>query len=129
MPRYVLTWKLSNSLDNAFCVEALEEALSYSQPEIFNTDQGCQYTASNFLKPLMNRDIKISMASKGRALDNIFVEKLWRSVKYEKVYLNEYKAMSEACNSLKGYFEFYNTERPHQSLNYQFPGAIYPNAK
>lgn len=127
--RYVISWRLSNSLDNAFCVEALEEALSYSQPEIFNTDQGCQYTANNFLKPLINRDIKISMDSKGRALDNIFIERLWRSVKYEKVYLNEYKAMLEVYNSLKEYFEFYNSERPHQSLNYQYPGAIYPNAK
>jgi putative transposase len=123
--RYVLSWKLSNALENTFCVETLEEALSHSKPDIFNTDQGSQYTASNFLKPLIDRDIKISMDSKGRALDNIFVERLWRSVKYEEVYLNEYKAMSDAYNSLKIYFKFYNEERFHQALNYSVPKEIY----
>ena len=123
--RYVLSWKLSNTLENTFCIEALEESLSYSKPEIFNTDQGSQYTASNFVKPLIDRDIKISMDSKGRALDNIFVERLWRSVKYEEVYLNEYQTMSDTYNSLKNYFEFYNEERFHQALNYKVPKESY----
>lgn len=126
--RFVLSWKLSNTLENTFCIEALEEALNYSQPEIFNTDQGSQYTANNFLKPLLTREIKISMDSKGRALDNIFVERLWRSVKYEKVYLEEYKRMYEAYQSLKEYFDFYNFERPHQSLEYKSPKTLYPFA-
>jgi len=123
--RYVLSWKLSNTLENTFCIEALEESLGYSKPEIFNTDQGSQYTASNFLKPLIARDIKISMDSKGRALDNIFVERLWRSVKYEEVYLNEYKTMRDTYKSLKNYFEFYNDKRFHQSLNYKVPRECY----
>ena len=123
--RYVLSWKLSNTLENTFCIEALEEALGYSKPDIFNTDQGSQYTASNFLKSLIDRDIKISMDSKGRALDNIFVERLWRSVKYEEVYLNEYKTMLDAYNSLKKYFKFYNEERFHQALSYRIPKEFY----
>jgi putative transposase len=123
--RYVLSWRLSNSLDNAFCVEALEEALDISKPEIFNTDQGCQYTAINFLTPLLNRDIKISMDSKGRALDNVFVERLWRSVKYEEVYLKNYQSMNDAYESLKNYFIFYNTKRLHQSLQYSVPVSWY----
>ncbi len=121
--RYVLSWRLSNTLENAFCIEALEEALSYSQPEIFNTDQGSQYTADNFLKLLIERDIKISMDSKGRALDN--VERLWRSVKYEEIYLHEYNTMNELYNALKNYFQFYDNERRHQSLNYRTPGELY----
>lgn len=126
--RYVLSWRLSNTLENSFCVEALEEAFGYGQPEIFNTDQGSQYTASNFLKPLIERGVSISMDSKGRALDNIFVERLWRSVKYEKIYLNEYNSMLELYNSLKEYFYFYNNERFHQSLNYKTPKELYPIA-
>jgi len=91
--RYVLSWRLSNSLENTFCIEALEEALSISQPEIFNTDQGSQYTSTNFLKRLIDRDISISMDSRGRALDNVFVERLWRTVKYEEVFLKDYRTM------------------------------------
>jgi len=106
--RYVLSWRLSNTLENTFCIEALEEALDIATPEIFNTDQGCQYTATNFLKPLIDRDIKISMDSKGRALDNIFVERLWRSVKYEEVYLKDYRTMPHAYRSLRDYLIFYN---------------------
>ena len=120
-----MSWRLSNSLDNAFCVEALEEALDISKPEIFNTDQGCQYTAINFLTPLLNRDIKISMDSKGRALDNVFVERLWRSVKYEEVYLKDYQSMNDAYESLKNYFIFYNNKRLHQSLQYSVPKSWY----
>jgi len=123
--RYVLSWRLSNSLENTFCVEVLEEALSLSKPEIFNTDQGSQYTALNFLKLLTDCNVKISMDSKGRALDNIFVERLWRTVKYEEVYLKDYQSMKEAQSSLKAYFNFYNKERLHQSLEYKTPESIY----
>jgi len=125
--RYVLSWRFSNSLENSFCIETLEEALTFSQPEIFNTDQGSQYTATNFLKPLIDRNINISMDSKGRALDNIFVERLWRTVKYEEVYLKDYRSMSmkEVYNSLKAYFKFYNEERLHQALEYKVPSCIY----
>jgi putative transposase len=123
--RYVLSWRLSNSLENTFCVEVLEEALSISKPEIFNTDQGSQYTAANFLKILTDSNIKISMDSKGRALDNIFVERLWRTVKYEEVYLKDYQSMKDAQSSLKDYLNFYNKERLHQSLKYKTPESIY----
>lgn len=123
--RYVLSWRLSNSLENTFCVEVLEEALSISKPEIFNTDQGSQYTAANFLKILTDSNVKISMDSKGRALDNIFVERLWRTVKYEEVYLKDYQSMKDAQRSLKDYLNFYNKERLHQSLKYKTPESIY----
>lgn len=123
--RYVLSWRFSNSLENTFCIESLEEALSISQPEIFNTDQGSQYTAANFTKILLDKGIKISMDSRGRALDNIFVERLWRTVKYEEVYLKEYCNMQDAYNALKKFFFFYNKERPHQALAYHTPKAIY----
>ena len=123
--RYVLSWRLSNSLENTFCIEVLEEALSISKPEIFNTDQGSQYTAANFLKILTDSNVKISMDSKGRALDNIFVERLWRSVKYEEVYLKDYQSMKDAQRSLKDYLNFYNKERLHQSLKYKTPESIY----
>lgn len=124
--RYVLSWRLSNTLENSFCVEALEESLEISQPEIFNTDQGSQYTAINFLMVLEKRNIKISMDSKGRALDNVFIERLWRSVKYEDVYLKDYQTMNDAYRSLKAYMNFYNNERLHQSLKYGVPRAWYP---
>lgn len=124
--RYVLSWRLSNSLENTFCIEALEEALNISQPEIFNTDQGSQYTSINFLKPLIDRSVKISMDSKGRALDNIFVERLWRTGKYEEVYLKDYWTMKEAYSSLKVYLRFYNKERLHQALQYKVPESMYP---
>ncbi len=123
--RYVLSWRLSNSLENTFCIEVLEEALNISKPEIFNTDQGCQYTSKNFLKPLTDNKIKISMDSKGRALDNIFVERLWRTVKYEEVYLKDYQTMKDAQGSLKAYLKFYNKERLHQALNYKTPEFMY----
>lgn len=123
--RYVLSWRLSNTLENTFCVDVLEEALNISKPEIFNTDQGCQYTAANFLKPLQDKHIQISMDSKGRALDNIFVERLWRTVKYEEVYLKDYQTMRDAQGSLKQYFKFYNKERLHQALEYKTPESIY----
>jgi putative transposase len=123
--RYVLSWRLSNTLENTFCIEALEDALFCSSPEIFNTDQGSQYTAINFLTLLLDKKIKISMDSQGRALDNVFIERLWRTVKYEEVYLNDYRTMKEAYNNIKIFFNFYNNERPHQSLQDDVPAAKY----
>ncbi|MDP2815088.1 MAG: IS3 family transposase [Rectinemataceae bacterium] len=123
--RYVLAWRLSNTLDNSFCIEVVEEALEHGKPEIFNTDQGAQYTSADFLSVLETRQIKISMDGKGRALDNVFVERLWRSVKYEEIYLKVYETVPELKRSLKIYFSFYNEVRPHQSLDYKTPGKIY----
>lgn len=124
--RYVLSWKFSNCLDSGFCVEALLEALdSYPHPEIFNTDQGVQFTSENFLSPLLERNIKVSMDSKGRALDNVFVERLWRSLKYEEVYVKEYKTVGEARDSIAQYFSFYNNKRFHQSLGYKTPQSVH----
>ena len=123
--RYVLSWKLSNTLDNAFCIEALEEALYISTPEIFNTDQGSQFTSLNFLRILKDKNIKISMDSKGRSLDNVFVERLWRTIKYEEVYLKDYRTVKEAHSSLKAFMKFYNQERLHQSLEYKVPMSVY----
>jgi putative transposase len=123
--RYVLSWKLSNLLDTDFCLEALEEALRVGRPEIFNTDQGVQFTSAEFTNILENNGIAISMDGKGRALDNIFVERLWRSVKYEDIYLKDYKTMQDAQEGLKKYFEYYNLKRPHQSLNYKRPYEVH----
>jgi putative transposase len=124
--RRVLSWRLSNTLDSSFCVEALAEALGrYGQPEIFNTDQGSQFTAENFTYPLRERGIAISMDGKGRCLDNVFVERLWRSLKYEEVYLHAYEDVAAARTGIGRYFAFYNDERPHQSLGYQTPAAFY----
>jgi putative transposase len=124
--RYVLSWRLSNCLESEFCVEALLDALDgHPQPEIFNTDQGVQFTSENFLSPLLTRKIKVSMDSKGRALDNIFVERLWRSLKYEEVYLNEYQTVREARESIRRYFSFYNNERLHQALAYETPWSVH----
>jgi putative transposase len=127
--RQVLSWRLSNTMDTAFCVEALEEALErYGAPEIFNTDQGSQFTSVAFTGVLKANEIKISMDGKGRALDNIFVERLWRSVKYEEVYLKQYQTMQEARDGLSAYFRFYNHERPHQSLNNRTPAEVHGTA-
>lgn len=124
--RYVLSWRISNTLDSTFAVEALEEALSrFPQPEIFNTDQGAQFTADAFINALRAHDIAISMDGRGRCIDNIFVERLWRSLKYEEVYLHAYAAGQEARTGISRYFDFYNTKRPHQSLGYQTPEAFY----
>lgn len=124
--RYVLSWKLSNTLDALFCVEALEEALMlYGFPEIFNSDQGVQYTSEIFTGILLNNAIQISMDAKGRAFDNIFIERLWRTVKYEEVYLRDYASAKEAKENLAVYFNFYNYERHHQALDYQKPAEIY----
>jgi putative transposase len=124
--RHVLAWRLSNTLEASFCVDALEEALSrYPAPEIFNTDQGAQFTAADFTGVLRERGIKISMDGKGRCLDNVFVERLWRSLKYEEVYLHAYEDAREARAGIRGYFEFYREQRPHQALGYQTPAAFY----
>jgi putative transposase len=123
--RYVLAWRLSNSLETSFCVEALDDALGQGQPDIFNTDQGCQFTSEDFTGRLVARGIQVSMDSRGRALDNVFVERLWRSVKYEDVYLKGYETAQETQEGLKRYFAFYNAERYHQSLGYQTPEAVH----
>jgi putative transposase len=124
--RRVLSWRLSNTFDSAFCVEALEEALSrFGQPEIFNTDQGSQFTAEAFTSVLLARGVKISMDGKGRCIDNVFVERLWRSLKYEEVYLNDYDDLVEARAGLGRYFEFYNNRRQHKALGYQAPASFY----
>lgn len=124
--RYVLSWKLSTTLDRRFCLEALQEALeTYGQPEIFNTDQGCQYTSEEFTGILKAKQIKISMDGKGRALDNVFVERLWRTVKQEEVYLKGYRHVADCREGLRAYFDRYNHLREHQSLDYHYPAEIY----
>ncbi len=123
--RYVLSWGLSNTLTGSFCLEALEEALSRGQPEIFNTDQGSQFTAAAFTPRLESSGVAISMDGRGRAIDNVFIERLWRSVKYEEVYLRDYTDGWRAEDSLGAYFRFYNDERIHQALAYRTPLDIY----
>jgi putative transposase len=123
--RYVLSWRLSNTLDASFCVEALEEALRKGRPDIFNTDQGAQFTSEAFTGILEQHGVRISMDGKGSYNDNLFIERLWRSVKYEEVYLKAYHDGREARVSLVNYFRFYNTERPHQALGYRTPAEIF----
>lgn len=123
--RYVLTWELSNTLEVLFCVEALEQALGMSRPEIFNTDQGAQFTSAGFTGKLQDAGIRISMDGRGRALDNVMVERLWRSVKYEEIYLWDYADGTEAWQGLSRYFPFYNTERRHQGLGRKTPAQVY----
>ena len=127
--RKVLAWQLSNTADSRFCVECLQQALqTYGIPEIFNTDQGCQFTSAAFTGVLLEKGIKISMDGRGRALDNIFVERLWRSVKHEEVYLKGHSAMPELLLGLAEYFVFYNSQRTHQSLGYGTPDEVYRTA-
>lgn len=124
--RFILSWRLSNTLLADFCVDALEESLTkWGKPEIFNTDQGSQFTSGNFLKPLISNEIKVSMDSKGRALDNIFIERFWRTIKYEHLYLTAYADGRSLHQGLNDYFRFYNQERKHQSLGYQTPAEWY----
>jgi putative transposase len=123
--RYVLSWRLSNSLDNDFCIEALEDALQQGCPTIFNTDQGTQFTSKNHIDILKSKGIKISMDGKGRAFDNIFVERLWRTVKYEEVFIKGYETGLDAKRGLSTYFPFYNTKRFHQSLDYNTPHEVH----
>jgi len=127
--RKVLSWRISNTLDTEFCVSALNEAIeTYGVPAVFNTDQGSQFTAEAFTSVLKKKGIRISMDGKGRALDNIIVERLWRTLKYEEIYLNDYHSMGELKLAVKKYFHFYNTERFHQSLDYATPEEIYYSA-
>ncbi len=123
--RYVLAWEVSNTLESSFCVAALDRALQQAAPEVFNSDQGTQFTSHLFTTRLKEHDIQISMDGRGRALDNIFVERLWRSVKYEEVYLKDYRHVPDAITGLGRYFEFYNRERLHQSLDYKTPEEVY----
>lgn len=123
--RYVLAWQISNTLDGYFCQDVLQQALQQAQPEIFNTDQGVQFTAHEFTGYLEKAEIRISMDGRGRALDNIFIERLWRSVKYEDIYLKDYATVPELDAGVAAYFRFYNDERLHQSLNYQTPAEVH----
>ena len=123
--RYVLSWSLSLTMELDFCVEALQCALRRGRPEIFNSDQGSQFTSEKFTGELEARKIAISMDGRGRCMDNIFIERLWRSLKYEEVYLKDYASVTEARESIARYFRFYNQERLHQSLDYRTPAAIY----
>ena len=123
--RYVLSWELSNSADVFFCLSALEKALSFAKPEIFNSDQGSQFTSQAFTDRLQQADIAISWDGRGRVFDNIFIERLWRTVKYEEVYLNDYQTVPHASVGLERYFDFYNVERLHQSLDYLTPKEVY----
>jgi putative transposase len=124
--RKVLSWRISNTMDVTFCLDALEEAFKkYGKPEIFNSDQGSQFTSIDFISKLESKKIKISMDGKGRALDNIYIERLWRSLKYEDIYIQEYETVAECTLGVRRYFEFYNAERFHQSLEYKTPDEIY----
>jgi putative transposase len=123
--RYVLAWRLSNTLDGSFCLEMLDEALVGGRPEVFNTDQGVQFTAAAFTGRLLSAGVAVSMDGRGRCLDNVFVERLWRTVKYEDVYLRGYESVLELTQGLGRYFRFYNRERLHQALDYRTPAAVY----
>lgn len=123
--RYVLAWRLSNSLDGLFCREVLLDALKIGRPDIFNTDQGAQYTCLKFVEILLNNGIQVSMDGKGRAIDNVFIERLWRSVKYEDIYLRDYCEPVELHTGMGKYFSFYNTQRLHSSLEYNPPFEVY----
>lgn len=126
--RYVMSWELSVSLESSFCIDSLTHALGVAIPEYHNSDQGVQYTSEDYLNVLAAHDIKISMDGRGRCMDNIFTERLWRTVKYEDIFLKSYQDIAEARNGLTAYFHFYNTERKHQSLNYRTPAEIYFNS-
>jgi putative transposase len=123
--RYVLSWRISTSLDSRFCIDCLKEALKKNVWEINNSDQGVQFTNKEYIEILKSKNIKISMDARGRCFDNIFTERLWRSVKYEDIYLKGYQTVKEAKEGLKEYFEFYNNERPHKNLDYRTPAEIY----
>jgi len=123
--RYVLAWRLSNTMEQLFCLETLDDAMSQSQPEIFNSDQGSQFTSLTFTSRLVEAGVRISMDGRGRAFDNIFIERLWRTVKYEHIYLYRYETVPDLYAGLTRYFHFYNHERPHQSLGYCTPAEVY----
>jgi putative transposase len=126
--RYVLSWRLSNTLEGRFCLEALEEALAMGRPEIFNTDLGSQFTAQEYTGRLEEAGIAVSRDGRGRALDNVFVERLWRSVKYEDIYIKDYEHITDLESGLTAYFWFYDEERLHQSLDYRTPAEVYRGA-
>ncbi len=126
--RYVVVWDISNTMDLSFCINLLNSALAHGTPEIFNTDQGSQYTSPDYIENLTKAKIRISMDGKGRATDNIFVERLWRTVKYEHIYLHSYKSGLELYNGLKEYFNYYNNRRLHQALAYQAPITLWQTA-
>lgn len=123
--RYVVSWRVSNTLDADFCVECADEALAISKPDIFNSDQGVQFTSKDFTQRLLDKQVRISMDGRGRVFDNIFIERLWRTVKYDNIYVQEYQTVSDARAGLREYFGLYNTERIHQSLGYQTPWEVY----
>src|SRR5512135_3457004 len=123
--RYVLSWRLSHTLDGGFCLEALDEALSRGRPEIFNTDQGSQFTSREYTGRLEGAGVAVSRDGRGRALDNGFVERLWRSVKYEDIYIKDYELVPELESGLRSYFWSYDEERPHQSLDHRTPGEVH----
>ena len=124
--RFVLSWELSNTMETGFCLAALESAFRFGQPEIWNSDQGSQFTAAEFLAPLKKRNISISMDGRGRALDNVFIERLWRSLKYELIYPGDFASGAELLPALDRYFHFYNHRRPHQALGYRTPAELFP---
>ncbi len=123
--RYVLSWRVSNTLEADFCVECLEDALDYGKPDIFNNDQGSQFTSNIFTQKLLDNNIRISMDGRGRVFDNIFIERLWRTVKYDDIYIHGYETITDVKQGLKLYFNFYNADRLHQSLDYQTPWEVY----
>lgn len=123
--RKILSWRLSNSMDSSFCIEALEEALENGKPEIFNTDQGSQFTSNAFTSILLERGIRISMDGKGRALDNVYIERFWRSLKYESIFLSRHQSLIELRISISRYMRHYNNDRPHQSLKYRTPESVW----
>lgn len=127
--RYVVGWELSNSMDTHFCLQALDHAFGYGQPLIFNSDQGSQFTSAAFTEQLLTRNIRISMDGRGRCFDNIFIERLWRSVKYEDIYIHQYATVGELLSGLTRYFYKYNQLRPHQALAYCTPAEVYHGCK
>lgn len=127
--RFVLSWELSNTMETGFCLAALEAAFGFGQPEIWNSDQGSQFTAADFLAPLKKRGISISMDGRGRALDNVFIERLWRSLKYELIYPGDFQSGLDLFPALDRYFHFYNHQRPHQALGYKTPADLFPHRR
>ena len=125
--RFVLSWELSNTMETGFCLAALQAAFRFGQPEIWNSDQGSQFTAAEFLTPLKDRGIRISMDGRGRALDNVFIERLWRSLKYELIYPGDFTNGADLFQALDHYFHFYNHRRPHQALGYRTPADLFPH--
>lgn len=123
--RYVVAWSLSNTLDTGFCIDALKSGLADAHPEIINSDQGCQFTSDDWVHCLREWGIKISMTGKGRCLDNVYIERFWRSLKREEFYLNEYRSVKELRNAINAYIDFYNRKRWHQSLGYKTPASVY----